>query len=53
MAEATITCVKCGAHQTLRGTAWEVTVAIEVWQKEHERAVHEGEAVPAWRIESS
>jgi hypothetical protein len=23
-----------------------------VWQKEHERAVHEGEKVSAWKIES-
>jgi hypothetical protein len=53
MAEAVITCVQCGTHQTLRATDWEVAVAIEVWQKEHERAVHEGEKVSAWKTESS
>jgi hypothetical protein len=51
MAEATITCTTCDTHKTLHGTAWEVAVAIEVWQKEHERTVHDGETVSAWKIE--
>jgi ribosomal protein L31 len=51
MAEATITCTTCDTHKTLHGTAWEVAVAIEVWQKEHERTVHNGETVSAWKIE--
>jgi len=52
MAEATITCGMCGSRHTFRGTDWEVAVAIEVWQKEHGRAAHEGETVSAWKIES-
>jgi hypothetical protein len=52
VAEAAITCVQCGARRALSGTDWEVAVAIEVWQKEHERAVHDGEKVSAWKIES-
>jgi hypothetical protein len=53
MAEAAITCATCGTQQTLRGTDWEVAAAIEVWQKEHERAMHEGEKFSAWKIEAS
>ena len=45
--------LRAATQQTLRGTAWEVAAAIEVWQKEHERAMHEGEKISAWKIESS
>ncbi len=51
MAEAAITCVKCDARRVLRGTDWEVAVEVEMWQKEHERAEHDGEKVSAWKIE--
>ena len=51
MAEATITCVTCGPQSDPRGTDWDVGVAIEVCQKEHERAMHEGERVSAWKME--
>ena len=53
MAEALSPVLRAATQQTLRGTAWEVAAAIEVWQKEHERAMHEGEKISAWKIESS
>ncbi len=45
MGEAVVTCAKCGARRTFRGTDWEVKVMADVWQNEHERAGHEGEEV--------
>ena len=35
-----------------RGTDRDAGVAVEVCQKEHERAMHEGERVSAWKMES-
>jgi ribosomal protein L31 len=43
LTRATVTCAVCGDRQTLLGSTWEVTVAIEVWAKTHSRAAHDGE----------
>jgi hypothetical protein len=45
MGEAVVTCAKCAARRTFRGTNWEVKVMADMWQNEHERAGHEGEEV--------
>jgi hypothetical protein len=44
MDEAVVTCAKCAARRTFRGTSWEVKVMADVWQNEHERAERESEA---------
>jgi hypothetical protein len=51
MAEAAISCVKCGARWVVRGADWEVAVEVEMWRQEHARAEHDGERVSAWKIE--
>jgi hypothetical protein len=45
MTQATVTCAVCGDRQTFLGSQREVTVATEVWGKEHSRAAHAGEIV--------
>ena len=51
MAEATIACVMCGTIRP-RGIDWDAGVAVEGCQKEHERAMHGGGRVSAWKMES-
>jgi hypothetical protein len=46
MGEVVITCAKCGTRRAFHGSKWEITVAAEVWLKQHQRA-HQGEQAPA------
>jgi hypothetical protein len=46
MTQATVTCTMCGDQQTFLGSQWEVTVAAQVWEKTHGRAVHDGTKAP-------
>ena len=47
MGEVVITCAKCGTRQAFQGSKWETTVQAELWLRQHQRAKHQGEQVPA------